>query len=125
AVDTSDEHNAQAGSILREAPSLVTSEHVLLETWNLIRSRGGHKAADRFWERMRGGLATVEPVGLPDWESAWQIGLASADQRFSLVDRTSFGVMVWLGIEPGASFVHHFVIFHCGPNRRRALTVVS
>ena len=82
------------------------------------------KAAERFWETIRGGVAAVEPVGAADLETAWQIGTAYRDQDFSLVDRTSFAVMRRLGIERAASFDDHFAIFRFGPNRPRAFTVV-
>lgn len=66
----------------------------------------------------------VECVSPADLETAWQIGLAYADQDFSMVDCTSFAVMRRLGIECVASFDHHFAIFRYGPDRRRAFTIL-
>jgi predicted nucleic acid-binding protein len=82
------------------------------------------QAAERFWEGLRGGVATVEPVGLADLEAAWQIGLSYRDQDFSIVDRTSFAVMRRLGIERAASFDDDFAIFRFGPSRRLAFTIL-
>jgi predicted nucleic acid-binding protein len=124
AADTSDASNARAKAILAEGELLVTTDHVLIETWTLLRYRIRRQAAERFWEGMRNGVASVEPVGVADLEAAWQIGLAFSDQDFSIVDRTSFAVMRRLGIERAASLDDDFAIFRFGPNRRRAFTIV-
>lgn len=124
AADSSDSSNDSAKAILTAGESLVTSDHVLVETWTLLRYRIRRQAAERFWEYIRGGVCTVEPVGAADLEAAWQMGVAWRDQDFSIVDRTSFAVMRRLGIERAASFDTDFAIFRFGPNRRHALTIV-
>lgn len=124
AADSSDVSNALAKGVLSGGEPLVTSDHVLIETWTLIRHRIGRRAAERFWQGLRDGAASVETIGAADLESAWQIGLAYRDQDFSIVDRTSFAVMRRLGIERAASLDDDFAIFRFGPNRRRAFTVV-
>jgi predicted nucleic acid-binding protein len=96
----------------------------LVETWTLIRHRLGRRAAERFWEGLRSGAATVETAGAADLDTAWEIGKSYRDQDFSIVDRTSFAVMRRLGIERAASLDDDFAIFRFGPNRRRAFTVV-
>jgi len=73
---------------------------------------------------MRDGAATIEIVGAADMESAWQIGMSWRAHDFSIVDRTSFAVMLRLGIERAASLDSDFAIFRFGPGRRRAFTVV-
>jgi len=123
-VNASDMDNALAKKILSAGEPLVTSDHVLAETWLLLRNRIHRKAAERFWEGLRSGVATIEPVGLADLEAAWQIGLTFSDQDFSLVDRTSFAVMRRLGIERVASFDDHFAIFRYGPKHRHAFDIV-
>ncbi len=124
AADASDASNARAKALLSAGEPLVTTDHVLVETWTLIRSRIRRHAAERFWEGLRSGVAAVEPVGVADLEAAWQIGVFYRDQDFSLVDRTSFAVMGRLGIERAAALDDHFAVFRFGPNRRRAFTVV-
>ena len=124
AADSSDISNTLAKGVLSGGEPLVTTDHVLIETWTLIRHRIGRRAAERFWQGLRDGAASVETVGAADLESAWQIGLAYRDQDFSIVDRTSFAVMRRLGIERAASLDDDFAIFRFGPNRRRAFTVV-
>ena len=124
AADSGDASNARAKVILAGNELLVTSDHVLIETWTLLHHRIHRRAAERFWEGLRGGVATIEPVGAADLEAAWQIGISWRDQDFSIVDRTSFAVMRRLGIDRAASFDDHFAVFRFGPNRRRAFTVL-
>ncbi len=123
ATDSGDVDNARARAVLSEGVSLVTTDHVLVETWRLIRYRLHRRAAEQFWEGLRSGLADIEPVGPADLEAAWQIGLAWRDQDFSMVDRTSFAVMRRLGIEQAASLDEHFAVFRFGPRNRRAFTI--
>ncbi len=123
-ADSSDRSNASAKAILGTGEPLVTTDHVLVETWTLIRFRIHRRAAERFWEGLRNGVSSIEPVGAADLEAAWQIGLYYRDQDFSLVDRTSFAVMLRLGIERAASLDDDFAVFRFGPNRRRAFSVV-
>jgi len=124
AADRSDSSNPRAKAVLAGGEALVTTDHVLVETWTLTRYRLGRRAAERFWEGLREGAAMVETVGVADLETAWQIGAAWRDQDFSIVDRTSFAVMRRLGIDRVASLDDDFAIFRFGPNRRRAFTIV-
>ncbi len=124
AADSSDTSNVRSKAILEGEEPLVTTDHVLLETWTLLRHRIHRRAAERFWEGLRSGVAVVEPVGAADLEAAWQIGVSYRDQDFSLVDRTSFAVMRRLGIERVASLDDDFAIFRFGPGRRRAFTIL-
>jgi uncharacterized protein len=124
AASYSDGNNARSRAILTTGELLYITDHVLVETWSLIRNRIHHKAAERFWDGIRSGVAVVEPVGLADLEAAWQIGVSFSDQDFSLVDRTSFAVMRRLGIERAASFDNHFAVFRYGPRQQRAFEIV-
>lgn len=124
AADKSDPNNARAKAILASGEPLVTTDHVLIETWTLIRYRLGRRPAERFWDGLRTGVAALETVGVADLESAWEIGNSYRDQDFSIVDRTSFAVMRRLGMEKAASLDDDFAVFRFGPNRRRAFTVL-
>ena len=124
AADTGDAGNSRAKSILAAGESLVTTDHVLIETWILLRYRIRRSAAEQFWDGLRSGVATIEPVGSADLQAAWEFGTVYHDQDFSIVDRTSFAVMRRLGIERAASFDDDFAIFRFGPQRRRAFTIV-
>jgi predicted nucleic acid-binding protein len=123
AADAGDRSHARAREVLAGGDALVTTDHVLVESWLLLRSRGGRAVAERFWAGIRGGLAAVEPVLPSDLEKAWQIGEAFADQDLSIVDRTSFAVMERLGITAVASFDDDFAIYRYGPRRDRAFEV--
>jgi predicted nucleic acid-binding protein len=124
AADVGDESNGRAKSILRAEEPLVTTDHVLVETWLLLRGRLGRSAAQRFWRGLRQGVATIEPVGLADLELAWGIGEAFADQDFSIVDRTSFAVMQRLGLLRAATFDDDFAVYRFGHRRERAFEIV-
>ena len=124
AADSSDKGNARAKAILKMGESLLTTDHVLIESWTLLRYRVHRVAADRFWDSLRNGVCAIEPVGLADLEAAWQIGVDYDDQEFSIVDRTSFAVMRRLGIMSAASFDNDYAVFRFGPRRRQAFTIV-
>jgi|SRR5580704_13976912 predicted nucleic acid-binding protein len=93
AADSSDRSNARSKAILKSGETLVTSDHVLVETWTLLHHKLDRKAAEGFWEGLRSGIALIEAVTLADLEVAWDIGVSWRDQDFSIVDRTSFAVM--------------------------------
>lgn len=124
AADQGDASNEHARGILTTPEPLVTSDHVLVETWLLLRARLGRHAADRFWAGLHSGIAAVEAVGLADLERAWAIAEAYPDQDFSIVDRTSFALMQRLALERVASFDNDFAVFRYGHRRQRAFTVV-
>lgn len=124
AADAGDRSHPRATEILSAGERLVTSDHVLIETSLLLRHRLNRRAAARFWEGLRAGVAAIEPVGSADLEIAWAIGETFPDQDFSVVDRTSFAVMQRLGIERVASFDDDFAIYRYGRNRKRAFVVV-
>jgi uncharacterized protein len=119
-----DRSNSRAKAILRQTRDHVTTDHILVETWLLLRSRYHREAAERFWENIRRGPARLELITGADLERAWAIGEAFADQDFSIVDRTSFAVMERLGIFQAASFDDHFAVYRYGRNRERAFEIV-
>lgn len=124
AADTADVGNGRAKEILSAGERLITTDHVLLETWTLLRWRLHREAAEAFWQAIRLGVATLEPVGAADLQAAWTMGRAFADQDFSLADRTSFAVMERLGLQRVATFDDDFAVYRWGRGRRRAFEVV-
>jgi len=124
AADSADRSNARAREVLSAGEPLVTTDHVLVETWTLLRWRIHRKAAEAFWQGLRNGIAWVEPVAASDLQAAWTIGQAFPDQDFSLVDRTSFAVMERMGLERAASFDDDFAVYRWGAGRRQAFEVV-
>jgi len=125
AADSSDRSNARSKAILRSGETLVTSDHVLVETWTLLHHKLDRKAAEGFWEGLRSGIALIEAVTLADLEVAWDVGVSWRDQDFSIVDCTSFAVMRRLGIDRVASLDAHFAVFRFGPKRRQSFHVVG
>jgi len=86
----------------------------------LLHHTRERKAAERFWEGLRTGIAVIETVTLADLEVAWEIGVSWRDQDFSIVDRTSLAVMRRLGIDRVASLDADFAVFRFGPKRRES-----
>lgn len=124
AADAGDASHARATAVLAAGEGLITSDHVLVESWLLVRHRLGRDAAERFWSAIRAGAAAIESVGAADLEVAWSIGQAFADQDFSIVDRTSFAMMQRLGVLRAATFDDDFAIYRFGARRDRAFEVV-
>ena len=123
AANRSDRHNERARMVLSSGEPLVTTDHVLVETWLLTNARLGAAVADRLWDGIRRSTP-IEQVLAADLEAAWQIGRAFADQTFSIVDRTSFAVMERLGLHRAAAFDDDFAIYRFGPARDRAFEIV-
>jgi predicted nucleic acid-binding protein len=123
-VVTRDRNNARAKSLLRGATGLMTSSHVLVETWLLLNSRYHFRGAEQFWDGIRRGAVRVETVTAADLEAAWAIGEAFPDQNFSIVDRTSFVVIERTGITRVASFDDDFAVYRYGRGRDKAFDVV-
>ncbi len=83
AGDRNDINNPRGKQLLADSGRLVTTDHVLVETWVLLRNRVGGGAAEQFWDGLRAGVAHVETVIASDLEVAWEIGRAFRDQNFS------------------------------------------
>jgi uncharacterized protein len=124
AADEGDRQNARAREVLAAEADVVTSDHVLVECWQLFRRKLGREAAETFWGELRRGPVRLESVTSGDLEAAWAIGRAFEDQDFSLVDRTSFAVMERLGLNRVATFDAHFAVYRFGLRRERAFTIV-
>ena len=124
AADRSDRSHKAAKSVLAQQELLVTTDHVLVETWLLVHHRLGRNAAERFWEGLRSGVAEIESVGSADLAAAWAIGESFPDQDFSIVDRTSFAVMQRLGLRRVATLDDDFAVFRFGRRKQQAFEVV-
>lgn len=122
-ADSADRSNRAVRQALAAGEALVTSDHVLVESWILIRHRLGRGAAERFWEGLMEGAATVDVVGLADLQVAWSIGGVFSDQDFSIVDRTSFAVMQRLGIDEAVTLDRDFAVYRYGRRRDRAFSI--
>jgi predicted nucleic acid-binding protein len=124
AVFEKDAHHEDAKRMLAGDRSLITTDHVLIETWLLLRSRFNRTVAETFCGRVMEGWCRIESAAFEDLTAAEVVRRAFPDQRFSLIDRTSFVVMGGLGINRVASFDNDFVIYRYGANRERAFEVL-
>ncbi len=124
AVKAERSHDRVASVLRDQRGRLVTSDHVLHETWAVMRYRHGFKPAEQLVDGIRGGVARIEVSVLADLEVAGAIGTAFSDQRFSLSDRTSWAVMERLGIHNAIALDDDFRVYRFGPNRRRAFIVL-
>ena len=85
AADVSDVHHRRAVERLSEfSGDLLTSDHVLVETWFLAANRLGTEVAETLANAIRAGRARVEVAGVADLEIAAQIHDTFADQEFSI-----------------------------------------
>jgi predicted nucleic acid-binding protein len=124
AIDAGDAGHVRARDVLGRGEALITTDHVLIETWLLVNGRAGKSTADRFWASVRSGSISLEFVVPSDVEAAWSIGEAFPDQDFSIVDRTSFAVMQRLGVHRAATLDSDFAIFRFGPRRDQAFEII-
>ena len=124
AANAHDASHARASALLGSfAGGLLTSDHILIETWHLTSKRLGLEVAETLVNAIRGGRARIEPATLVDLEVAAQIHEAFPDQGFSIVDRTSWSIMQRLGVHEAVAFDRDYSIYRFGPGRRRAFTV--
>ncbi|WP_419943883.1 type II toxin-antitoxin system VapC family toxin [Candidatus Poriferisodalis sp.] len=125
AANESDVDRHAARSLLAEhASSLVTSDHVPAELWNLLNARIDFRAANKIVGEIQTGLPRIECTVSEDLQAAEAIRVKFDDQAFSLTDRTSFALMERLGISDALSFDEHYRIYRYGPEGRRAFRVL-
>lgn len=124
AADRNDRSHTRATARLGEfAGHLLTSDHVLIETWYLAASRLGRDVAEELINAIRSGIARIEATTVADLEVAASIQEDFPEQEFSIVDRTCWSVMGRLGIHEAVAFDRDYSVYRFGPGRRRAFTV--
>jgi predicted nucleic acid-binding protein len=126
-ADRSDAHHTEAAATFMArcmAGDLVTTDHVVVESWLLLRARLGRDAAMQFWDAMETGAVKVIGVTSADFVHARTIARDWPDQDFSVVDCTSFAAMERLKIEESFAFDVHFRLYRYGRSRRKAFRVV-
>src|SRR5262249_50542931 len=124
AVNRRDRHHLRATELLTSHAPLVTSDFVIVETWLLTNSRIDFVTAELFFRGVSNGSCDIVRINEEDWRQSLVIGSRFPDQRFSIVDRTSFAVMERLGITQAVSFDDDFVIYRYGQDRLRAREVL-
>ncbi len=114
-VDADDAHHKEArGSInriLSERRTLVTTNHVVSESYTLLRARLGCRPARKLLSSVRSSANTRRVFVLESWEDAAESLLMQyEDQDLSYVDATSFVAMRSLGLQEALAFDHHFLV---------------
>jgi predicted nucleic acid-binding protein len=126
-ADGGDRHHRGALSALQasiETEHVTTSDHVVVETWLLICSRLGRRAAMRFWDGLSSDVFTLVGVTAQDLRRGREIAQEWSDQAFSIVDCTSFAVIERLDIRRAFAFDEHFHLMRFGWRRQRALQIL-
>ena len=91
---------------------LVTSNHVLAETYTRIRYDDGHDKALKFnaliQEALKTGRLNLQWVTPAIHKDAWDIFEKYSDQDFSFVDCTSFAIAERVGVKEAFGFDDHY-----------------
>ena len=79
---------------MRRGGGLLTTNHVIRETWTFLRRRLGHPEARTFVERAeRSARLLIIHVGAAAEADAWAWLRRHDERAYSFVDATSFAVM--------------------------------
>jgi uncharacterized protein len=94
--DRLDRRHAEASALVlgQRRERLLTSNHVVGETWTLVRRRLGHGAAVGFLDRLA-ALGNVEVAAADETieDEAWRWLRRHDEREYSFVDSTSFAIM--------------------------------
>jgi len=87
-------HEQAKALVVRGVGRVITTNHVVGETWTLLRRRSGHPAAVGFLDRL-GALKDVEVVHVDEATEAeaWRWLRGRPEREYSFVDAISFAVM--------------------------------
>lgn len=109
--DGRDDHTSTARELVRRwsSETLLTTNHVVGETWTLIRARTWHGAAVTFADRVERSRRIDVMHVAPEIEAeAWAWLRRHDERRYSFVDATSFAVMREHGITRALAFDDDF-----------------
>lgn len=87
-------HQEARALVGRGIGRVVTTNHVVGETWTLLRRRAGHAAAVGFLDRLQ-ALPNLEVIQVDEATEAeaWRWLRSRPEREYSFVDATSFAVM--------------------------------
>jgi len=90
-----DQKHAEAEAIWASDPgALITTNHVLGETWTFLRKRADHRKAMWFIDRIgRSPSVTIVHAAPELEEEAWRWLRRHDERPYSFVDATSFALM--------------------------------
>lgn len=106
-----DEHHQKAKEYLtRISLPLVTTNYVVAETVNLVRSRERHSLAVTFLESIeQSPRVSVHHISPVQHQETIRFFKQHTDKEFSFIDCSSFVVMKSLGCRKAFAFDHHFL----------------
>lgn len=112
-ADKDDQYAEKAGfnytDFILRRERLITSDLVLVETFNLLSQTIGARATIKFGNLLTNNIfLKIEPVTREDWVRGWKILEKYNDKDFSFTDCTSFALMERLKIRAAFSFDAHF-----------------
>ncbi|MBW2221934.1 MAG: PIN domain-containing protein [Deltaproteobacteria bacterium] len=113
-VDATDKHHRAAKKcyieIIESGNRLVSSNFVICETLNYLRTRISYRVSIEFRESVyKSNILEITPVSSEIEEAAYKIFKKYKDKDFSFTDCTSFALMEREKIKKVFSFDHHFV----------------
>ncbi|MBM4136268.1 MAG: PIN domain-containing protein [Nitrospira sp.] len=112
-ADRNDQYATDASELYKtlifKRDQLITSDLVLVETYNLLSQTIGSKDTISFGNKLKLiPFLKIVPIIVSDWEKAWKILEKYNDKNFSFTDCTSFALMERLKIRTAFSFDAHF-----------------
>ena len=87
---------------------LVTSDHVVGETWTFLARRAGHAGAVAWLDQLLGSTINVERISADDAREAWAWLRTHDERAYSYVDATSFALMRRRRIDHALAFDDDF-----------------
>ena len=113
-VDKTDMNHQAAkqcySDIIQSRNMLVSSNFVICETLNYLRTRISYKVAIDFRESTyKSNILTITPISSEIEDTAYKIFKKYRDKDFSFTDCTSFALMEREKIKKVFSFDHHFM----------------
>jgi uncharacterized protein len=114
-IDADDRHHPAAVRQIRRLTQrrrlLISTNHVIGETYTLLRKRLGFRLAQAFLQYVRTDPSIQRMFVPEEWENEAERLLAQyGDQVFSYVDAVSFVTMRRLRIQEALAFDHDFLI---------------
>jgi len=113
-VDSTDRNHQLAKGcyreIIRSRDRLISSNFIMCETLNYLRTRISYKIAIEFRESVyKSDILEIIPISMEAEEEAYKIFKKYRDKDFSFTDCTSFALMEREKIKKVFSFDHHFM----------------
>jgi predicted nucleic acid-binding protein len=101
-----DRHHSAADELWAQRPvAILTTNHVVGETWTFLRRRLGHRAARRFIDGVQhSDRLGVRHVDEETEAEAWAWLRRHDEREYSFVDATSFALMRRLRLKEALAF---------------------